>query len=283
MSDFDELDGLLDRLRQPATPAELASETEMVDLMATTHRHAKGTTMFSSRRARVATLIAAGVIGFGGVAAAGPAVVGPDDIDEYVATMAEQTEADVDEDIETEVDEDIDVEVDEETTTTVTNPQETTTKTVDVDANTFAAAIEPVEAVEGGENTTTTIEDPYPDTDFNEAYCVGGEDGNHGQTVSAVARDDREVLPEAVWGTSVTDAAHSMCGKFDKEESEDPESETAESEEHESEVHESEDDESEEHEARNDKGSQDKGNQDKGNHGKGNPDKGNQGKGKKND
>ena len=71
MSDFDDLDSLLGPLREPATPAELASERAMIDLMTTSHRHAKGTIMFSSRRARVATLIAAGVIGFGGVAAAG--------------------------------------------------------------------------------------------------------------------------------------------------------------------------------------------------------------------
>ncbi|MGB9345303.1 MAG: hypothetical protein WCA90_04665, partial [Ilumatobacteraceae bacterium] len=92
--EFDELDGLLGRLRQPATPAELASETKTVDLMATTHRHAKGTTMFSSRRTRVATIIAAGLIGFGGVAAASPTLVGPDDIDKYVEATEQQAAED---------------------------------------------------------------------------------------------------------------------------------------------------------------------------------------------
>ena len=76
MSDFDdlhELDGLIGPLRSPATPAELAAENAVVDLMAAAHHSSKGNTMFTTRRARVATLIAAGIIGFGGVAAAGPA------------------------------------------------------------------------------------------------------------------------------------------------------------------------------------------------------------------
>ncbi len=76
MSDFDELhelDGLIGPLRSPATPTELAAENDVVHLMAAAHHSSKGNTMFTTRRARVATLIAAGIIGFGGVAAAGPA------------------------------------------------------------------------------------------------------------------------------------------------------------------------------------------------------------------
>ncbi len=72
MSDFEDLDDVFGALRSPATPSELSGETGMVDLMASHHRATKGSTMFTSRRSRVAVLIAAGVIGFGGVAAAGP-------------------------------------------------------------------------------------------------------------------------------------------------------------------------------------------------------------------
>ncbi|TFH13417.1 MAG: hypothetical protein E4H05_10990, partial [Acidimicrobiales bacterium] len=72
MTDFDDLDDLLGPLRAPATAAELAAENDVVGLMAAAHHSSKGNTMFTSRRARVATLVAAGIIGFGGVAAAGP-------------------------------------------------------------------------------------------------------------------------------------------------------------------------------------------------------------------
>ena len=71
MNDFDDLDDLFGPLRSAATDAELAGETSHVDAMARHHRRQKGHTMFTSRRARVATFVAAGVIGFGGVAAAG--------------------------------------------------------------------------------------------------------------------------------------------------------------------------------------------------------------------
>ena len=75
MIDPDDFDDLLGPLRTPATPAELAAEHDVVDLMVAAHHSSKGNTMFTSRRSRVATLIAAGIIGFGGVAAAGPKVL----------------------------------------------------------------------------------------------------------------------------------------------------------------------------------------------------------------
>ncbi len=99
MSDFDDLDSLLGPLREPATPAELASERAMIDLMTTSHRHAKGNIMFSSRRARVATLIAAGVIGFGGVAAAGG---GGLDLDNLAPQEVEEVEVEEVDEVEVE-------------------------------------------------------------------------------------------------------------------------------------------------------------------------------------
>ena len=71
MNDFDDLDDVFGPLRSAATPAELASESAVVDAMARNHRHSKGSTMFTSRRTRVAAFVAAGVLGFSGVAAAG--------------------------------------------------------------------------------------------------------------------------------------------------------------------------------------------------------------------
>ena len=78
MSLFNDPDDVVDALRAPATTAELADQSAVVELMAnaclaTAQPPARRTSMTSlSRRTRVATMIAAGVIGFGGVAAAGP-------------------------------------------------------------------------------------------------------------------------------------------------------------------------------------------------------------------
>ncbi len=203
MSDFDDLDDVIGTLRGSATPAELAGETEMVSLMAHAHRTAKGNTMFTSRRARVATLIAAGVIGFGGVAAAGPggfSLLGSADGGTTVEDTTETTEVPAD-DVESE-----DVEVDDVTTTTESDDVTTTTDGVEQ----IDAAIEEVAATEA----LPLVDDP--DTAFNEEYC---EPGNHGKTVSKAAhgelmvpsKDDDTVMVKA----SVVDAAHSMCGKMD--------------------------------------------------------------------
>ena len=202
MSDFDDLDDVIGPLRGSATPAELAGETEMVSLMAHAHRTAKGNTMFTSRRARVATLIAAGVIGFGGVAAAGPggfSLTGSDDgaitVDDTTSTT---TEVPADE-VEFEDVEDV---------TTTTESDDVTTTTDGVEE--IDAAIEDAAATEA----LPLVDDP--DTAFNEEYC---EPGNHGKTVSKAAhgelmvpsKDDETVMVKA----SVVDAAHSMCGKMD--------------------------------------------------------------------
>jgi hypothetical protein len=73
----DRLDPLLHALRSPARAAELRGESEAVESMMSalaTTTVQEAPTMFrrSAHRTRVAALVAAGVIGFAGVAAAGP-------------------------------------------------------------------------------------------------------------------------------------------------------------------------------------------------------------------
>jgi hypothetical protein len=202
MNDFDDLDDLIGPLRSSATPAELAGESEMVALMAHAHRTAKGNTMFTSRRARVATLIAAGVIGFGGVAAAGPggfSLTGSEDggptIEDTTTTTTTEVPAE-------------DVIIEEVTTTTEDSTTTTTDAVEEIDA-----AIAEVAA----SDVLPLVDDPT--TAFNEEYC---EPGNHGKTVSKAAHGQLMVpntAPDAVEGdmvqASVVDAAHSMCGKMD--------------------------------------------------------------------
>jgi hypothetical protein len=191
MSDFEDLDDVFGALRSPATPSELSGETGMVDLMASHHRAAKGpTTMFTSRRSRVAVLIAAGVIGFGGVAAAGSG--GFDLLDS-------------------------EPEVADSSTTSTTSTTTSTTSTTSVPETTSTTSIE-TETETESETETAEVEDvvvygvdadPDPSTEFNEAYCV---EGNHGKTVSAVARGEAPFE-----GIDPSVAAHSSCGKDDDE------------------------------------------------------------------
>ena len=84
MNEPDDLDEIFAALRGPAQPGEMIGESETVNAMSTTFRAAasapsKGPlTMFtsrnilSSRRSRIAALVAFGVVGIGGVAAASP-------------------------------------------------------------------------------------------------------------------------------------------------------------------------------------------------------------------
>ena len=194
MSDFDDLDSLLGPLRDPATPAELASERATVDLMISSHRNPKGNRMFNSRRARVATFIAAGVIGFGGVAAAGGGIgrTGPADTPEVdPAPQTREVE---------EIEQEEEVEVEEITTTTAAVAVE------ESDDDSFSDEV--AKATVAAVAVETEGSNDNPDTDFNEDDCLVG---NHGKTVSEVARGDN---PDYV-NVEVRDAAHSDCGKSD--------------------------------------------------------------------
>lgn len=213
MSEFDDLDAILAPLRGVAMPTELAGEREMVELMATTHRHRKGNHMFTSRRARVAALIAAGVIGFGGVAAAGPggpldrsvspSVTGSDGVVEIEEEIPEPEEDVVEEDV---VEEDA---VEEDAVEDDDIVEE------DVESDDVEEEIADEGVVEEGPVEDAPVPDagvaviagdPYPETAFDERDCV--IPGNHGKTVSAVARGESPFED-----VEVRDAARSMCGK----------------------------------------------------------------------
>jgi hypothetical protein len=193
MNDFDDLDDVFGPLRSAATDAELAGESSHVDAMVRHHRRQKGPTMFTSRRARVATFVAAGVIGFGGVAAAGPG--GP-----FALTGADDTTTTT-----------------EVTTTTSEAPattSEVTTTTSEVTTTTSEA---PEVIVDDGAMVTRTMieettdaDDASLDDDLGPCFGEPPEDfDNHGEFVSKVARGDVK-LPE---GIEQRDAAQSSCGK----------------------------------------------------------------------
>ena len=185
MNEFDDLadlDDVFGPLRSVARPAELSQESATVDLMVNAHRTSEGKHMLTSRRARIATLVATGVLGFGGMAAASPKLGGDDPV--LQDSTVESTE-------------DLTV-VQEVEPPAVPGP--VAPGPVDDVASVMP---EPVDDAE-------PAGDADPDIEFDESLCV--VPGNHGKTVSAVARGDYDLgkFPESV---TVTDAAHSSCGK----------------------------------------------------------------------
>jgi hypothetical protein len=198
MNDFDDLDDVFGPLRSAATDAELAGETLHVDAMARHHRRQKGHIMFSSRRARVATFVAAGVIGFGGIAAAA-SPAGP-----FALTDSDGTST-----------------TSEAPTTTSEAPTTTSEVPPTTSEVTTTTSEAPDEIVDDGAMITRTMieqttddaddgtHDDDPDTDFDEGDCL---DGNHGKTVSAAARGEEgfEDVEQRV-------VAQSSCGKDDAE------------------------------------------------------------------
>jgi hypothetical protein len=200
MSNSDDLDDVFGPLRSSATTPELANEAVAVDAMAHAHNASKGRiTMLNSRKARVATLIAAGIIGFGGVAAAGPGgfqsleVPDGDSVETTIATTVPDDPEEIEE---------------PETTTETTEVPESSVVTT-TDAPAVQAAQK--EEAEDVDVPVAPLEDD-PDTAFNEETCL---DGNHGKTVSAAARGDDDFEGENTDGSDVEvrDAAHSSCGK----------------------------------------------------------------------
>ena len=174
MNDFDDLDDLFGPLRSAATDAELAGETSHVDAMARHHRRQKGHTMFTSRRARVATFVAAGVIGFGGVAAAGPggpfALTGSDDTTTTTELTTTTSEAPT-------TTSEVPTTTSEVTTTTSEAPE----VIVDDDAMITRTMIE----------ETTDADDASLDDGLGPCFGLDPEDfDNHGEFVSSVARGD---------------------------------------------------------------------------------------------
>ena len=211
MSLFNDPDDVVDALRAPATTAELADESSAVELMAHAHLtavqpSARRTSMSSrSRRTRVATLIAAGVIGFGGVAAASPGGLDILSVGSDEAGMTDEV-ADVTTTVSTTI-------VEEVTTTTTANDpddnvetqqrvEDESSKQDDAKGEQFVVGV--VELPSDGQDTL----------EFTEDDCATDDEGNelnHGKTVSAVARGD-----EGFENFEVRDAAHSDCGKVDR-------------------------------------------------------------------
>ncbi len=207
MNSPDRLDELVDALRQPATSAELAGQAQAIDAFASAVISTKGTSMqilSNSRRLRVASFVAAGIIGFGGVAAAGPAVLdtmtGDDDPSTTVEEAVEDTVAT------TEVVDDTVSESTVETTVPASTMAPDVVMTVDEDDDVPDDDAEVTARVE-------LVDDP--DTSFDETECA---EGNHGKTVSSVAKETPSGPGK---GAVVSEAAHSSCGKKDKSESDD--------------------------------------------------------------
>lgn len=185
MNEFDDLtdlDDVFGPLRSTARSAELSQESATIDLMVKAHRTSEGKHMFTSRRARIATLVATGVLGFGGMAAASPRLGGNEPAD--VPVVEEQVEdAPV-----------VEAPVEEPAAEPVVDEPAAEEPAAD-ESLVEAPAVEPL------------VDDP--ETDFDESFC---EEGNHGKTVSSVARGEY-TLGESPAEVSVTDAAHSSCGK----------------------------------------------------------------------
>ena len=194
MNEFDDLadlDDVFGPLRSVARPAELSLESATVDLMVNAHRTSEGKHMLTSRRARIATLVATGVLGFGGMAAASPDL-GGNDPEVEKAIVEESVEEQV---VEVPV---VEKPVVEEPVVEVLETEEPETEVPVVEV--LAEKLPP-------EDDLGTDSDEFP--------C---EEGNHGKTVSAAAHGDIEDV-------SVTDAAHSSCGKDEEPEVVGPDSE----------------------------------------------------------
>ena len=203
----DDLQRLIHTISQSGTPSELNSESLAVDAI-TSAMTTNGPLMFSkfpkfstiSKRSRVATFVAAGVIGFGGVAAAGPALLeqveSPDEVVVETTEVTEPSTTDVETPSTTEVVE-----------TPTTEPEDTTPPTSESTDD------------DGPETTIDDDDSPSvddPDTEFDENDC---EDGNHGKTVSSVARTPGRSSDD------VTEAAHWSYGKHDSDDDDDEDGE----------------------------------------------------------
>lgn len=229
MSGDDPLDALFEDLRQPATASELAGESTAVDAAVTAMMSTKGTSMHllsNSRRLRVASFVAAGIIGFGGVAAAGPAVY-----DTVAGGDEPQTDQPVDDGVD-EPSDSVETTVAPETSVVETTTAPSVPENDDPELDPVLATTddEVDVAIDDEDDAVTTsvalVDDP--DTEFDETTCA---EGNHGQTVSSIAHETPSGPGK---GQIVSEAAHSSCGKLDKhDESDDDESD-----------HESDDDES---------------------------------------
>jgi hypothetical protein len=176
-NDQPEFDRVIAALRSGANPAELAGEDVALEAMASTFASTPGTvrSLGSARSLRVVALVAASLIGMGGIAAAGAATLRPARDTREISTA--------------------DTVVD---TTTPDTVVDTTTPDTVVDTTVPVTTLSAVLA-------EALVDDPT--TDFDETQCA---EGNHGATVSSIAKET-PAGPEH--GDVVSEAAHSSCGK----------------------------------------------------------------------
>ncbi len=213
MSVPDEIDDLIGVLRSSALASELVDEHRTVAAMAEAFQSSeRRTNMHStSRRARIGVLIATGIIGFGGVAAAGPGGVFEDNDDV----------------------------VEESTTTTEAVDHVDHPRADDRRRNTSPGSDHDGCGAEGGRGgghgggANRTDRGPCrrrrgdsvrgrPEHGFPRADCLAG---NHGKTVTR-SLDGELVVDDIETDIDVRDAAHSSCGKQEAEaEAIDPEEE----------------------------------------------------------
>ena len=178
-----ELDRIIAALRSAAHSSELGGEDAAVDAMASTLASTPATvhSVGSPRSLRVVAVVAASLIGMGGIAAAGAATLGPaqdrDEIRGVADTVVDTTTPDTAAD-----------------TTTPDTAADTTTPDAAVDVATVEATV-----------PSALVDDPT--TDFDETQCA---EGNHGATVSSIAK---ETPPGPDHGDAVSEAAQSSCGK----------------------------------------------------------------------
>jgi hypothetical protein len=181
-----------------------------------TNHRPEGSTMFATRRARIIALVAAGVLGFGGVAAAGPAAY--ELLEGSTEESSDETEGEIDDGS---IDDGLEGPIDEgegegDGTTEGEGEGDGTTEGAgegEGEGSTDGSGgegegdgtDESDGDVDGGDTESDVAEDPYPATKFNESLCLPG---NHGKTVSAVARGEL-----VIEGIEVRDAAQSLCGK----------------------------------------------------------------------
>jgi hypothetical protein len=179
-SEQPELDRIIGALRSAANASEMAGEDAALDAMASTLASTPATvrSIGSPRSLRVVAVVAASLIGMGGIAAAGAGTFRPSDdrgetrsADKVVDTTIADTVAD----------------------TTIPGPETTV-------ANLLA---EPL--VDEPLLDEPLVDDPA--TEFDETKCA---EGNHGATVSSIAK---QTPAGPGHGDEVSIAAQSSCGK----------------------------------------------------------------------
>ncbi|HWM19711.1 MAG TPA: hypothetical protein VNO51_08475 [Ilumatobacteraceae bacterium] len=240
-NDPPEFDKIIAALRSSASADELSGEDAAVEAMASTLASTPSTvrSLGSARSLRVVAVVAAGLIGMGGIAAAGAATLRP------ARDTAEISTADTV--VDTTTPASVVATTSPATTSPATTVAETTVPGTGVETlvDDPATEFDETQCAEGnhgatvssiaketppgpghgevvsdaahsscGKNAdddatddTTVAPVDDPTTDFDETQCA---DGNHGATVSSIAR---ATPPGPGHGEEVSDAAHSSCGK----------------------------------------------------------------------